>query len=96
LGTHDKCPISVSFIARHGGDRFLLDITQTMYTTIQEQVEILAKSSVSSKLAMNEEAAEAAKEKVSFSLCHILVGCNFSNSYAITALWLNSNKTMFT
>ncbi|CAD6206329.1 unnamed protein product [Miscanthus lutarioriparius] len=63
LGTHDKCPISVSLIARHGGDRFLLDTTQTMYTTIQEQVEILAKSSVSSKQAMNEEAAEAAKER---------------------------------
>lgn len=63
LGTHDKCPISISFIARHGGDRFLLDATQTMYATIQEQVEILAKSNVSSKQAMNEEAAEAAKEK---------------------------------
>ncbi|KAF8681938.1 hypothetical protein HU200_045391 [Digitaria exilis] len=63
LGTHDKCPISVSFIARHGGDRFLLDTIRTMYATIQEQVEILAKSNVSSKQAMNEEAAEAAKEK---------------------------------
>ncbi|PAN45453.1 hypothetical protein PAHAL_9G120400 [Panicum hallii] len=63
LGTHDKCPVSVSFIARHGCDRFLLDAIQTMYATIQEQVEILAKSNVSSKQAMNEEAAEAAKEK---------------------------------
>jgi len=63
LGTHDKCPVSVSFIARHGCDRFLLDTIQTMYATIQEQVEILAKSNVSSKQAMNEEAAEAAKEK---------------------------------
>lgn len=70
MGTHDKCPISVSFIARHGGDRFLLDTTQTMYTTIQEQVEILAKSNVSSKQAMNEEAAEAAKEKVSSFIAH--------------------------
>jgi len=43
-----------------------------MYTTIQEQVEILAKSSVSSKQAMNEESAEAAKEKVSFSYCTFL------------------------
>lgn len=42
-----------------------------MYATIQEQVEILAKSNVSSKQAMNEEAAEAAKEKVSF---HMLLG----------------------
>ncbi|KAG8097916.1 hypothetical protein GUJ93_ZPchr0013g33919 [Zizania palustris] len=30
LGTHDKCPISVSFIARHGGDQFLLDTIQTI------------------------------------------------------------------
>jgi hypothetical protein len=37
-----------------------------MYATIQEQVEIFAKSNVSSKQVMNEEAAEAAKEKVSF------------------------------
>jgi len=63
LGTHDKCPVSVSFIARHGCDRFLLDTIQTMYATIQEQVDILAKSNVSSKQAMNEEAAETAKEK---------------------------------
>ncbi|KAL6909507.1 hypothetical protein ACP4OV_001788 [Aristida adscensionis] len=63
MGTHDKCPISVSFIARHGADRFLLDTTQTIYAAIQEQLEILAKSNVSSKQAMNEEAAEAAKEK---------------------------------
>uniref|UniRef100_A0A0D9VY08 Amidase domain-containing protein n=1 Tax=Leersia perrieri TaxID=77586 RepID=A0A0D9VY08_9ORYZ len=63
LGTHDKCPVSVSLIARHGGDRFLLDTIQTIYATIQEQVDILAKSNVSSKQAMSEEAAEAAKEK---------------------------------
>lgn len=65
LGTHDKCPVSVSLIARHGGDRFLLDTIQTIYATIQEQVDALAKSNVSSKQAMSEEAAEAAKEKVS-------------------------------
>jgi hypothetical protein len=43
----------------------LLDTTQAIYATIQEQVEMLAKSNASSKEAMNEEAAEAAKEKVS-------------------------------
>uniref|UniRef100_A0A0E0D5F8 Amidase domain-containing protein n=1 Tax=Oryza meridionalis TaxID=40149 RepID=A0A0E0D5F8_9ORYZ len=63
LGTHDKCPVSVSLIARHGGDRFLLDTIQTIHATIQEQVDALAKSNVSSKQAMSEEAAEAAKEK---------------------------------
>ena len=41
-----------------------------MYATIQEQVDILAKSNVSSKQAMNEEAAETAKEKVSFLIAH--------------------------
>jgi hypothetical protein len=65
VGAHDKCPISISLIARHGGDRFLLDTTQAIYATIQEQVEMLVKSNASSKEAMNEEAAEAAKEKVS-------------------------------
>jgi hypothetical protein len=31
---HDKCPILISLITRHGGDRFLLDITQAVYATI--------------------------------------------------------------
>jgi uncharacterized membrane protein SirB2 len=48
-----------------------------MYATIQEQVEILAKSNVSSKQAMNEEAAEAAKEKFSFLIAYLLLGCIF-------------------
>lgn len=73
MGTHDKCPISVSFIARHGGDRFLLDTTQAMYGTIQEQVEILATSNASSKQAMIEEAAEAAKEKVGSYLFVVII-----------------------
>ncbi|KAK7857549.1 translocon at the outer membrane of chloroplasts 64 [Quercus suber] len=44
LGFHNKCPVSVSFIARNGGDRFLLDTTQAMYATLQEQADIAAKS----------------------------------------------------
>ncbi|KAJ3697731.1 hypothetical protein LUZ61_001436 [Rhynchospora tenuis] len=63
LGTYEKCPVSVSFIARHGGDRFLLDITQSLYTTLQEEIEPVIKSKTSSQQVNNDEAAEAAKEK---------------------------------
>ncbi|XP_068659737.1 outer envelope protein 64, chloroplastic [Aristolochia californica] len=63
LGSHDKCPISVSFIARHGGDRFLLDTVQAMFGTVQEQVVVVSKSNLSSNALSQEESAEFAKEK---------------------------------
>ncbi|XP_059453421.1 translocon at the outer membrane of chloroplasts 64 isoform X4 [Corylus avellana] len=63
LGFHNKCPLSVSFIARHGGDRFLLDTVQTMYTSLQEQADIAAKSKVSKNAVSKEQSAEIAKEK---------------------------------
>lgn len=64
LGYHDKCPISVSFIARHGGDRFLLDLVQNMYSSLQEQADIASKSKVSTNTVSQEQSAEIAKEKV--------------------------------
>ncbi|XP_021909346.1 outer envelope protein 64, chloroplastic [Carica papaya] len=64
LGYHDKCPISVSFIVRQGGDRFLLDTVQTMYPSLQEQADLLAKGKVSSNRTVSQEqSAEIAKEK---------------------------------
>lgn len=66
LGYHDKCPVSVSILARHGGDRFLLDTVQTMYVSLQEQAEIASKSKSSSSGASPEKSAEIAKEKVRF------------------------------
>ncbi|XP_072991305.1 translocon at the outer membrane of chloroplasts 64 [Typha latifolia] len=63
LGVFDKCPLSVSFIARHGGDCFLLDSIQTMYPTLQKQVDLVLKSNVSSNDVSKEVAAEIAKEK---------------------------------
>ncbi|XP_073035137.1 LOW QUALITY PROTEIN: translocon at the outer membrane of chloroplasts 64-like [Primulina eburnea] len=62
LGVYDKCPVSVSLLARHGGDRFLLDTLQTMYTSLQEQVDIASKSK-SSTVVTQEASAEMAKEK---------------------------------
>ncbi|KAK7398796.1 hypothetical protein VNO78_09969 [Psophocarpus tetragonolobus] len=63
LGFYDKYPVSVSLIARHGGDRFLLDTLHTMYTTLQEQADIASKSKSSGNIVSKEESAEIAKEK---------------------------------
>ncbi|XP_006297201.2 outer envelope protein 64, chloroplastic [Capsella rubella] len=63
LGHHEKCPVSVSFIARHGGDRFLLDTVQTMYASLQENSSIVADPKSSKKTITQEESAEIAKEK---------------------------------
>jgi hypothetical protein len=68
LGTYEKCPVSISFIARHGGDRFLLDITKSLYGILQDEIEPVAKSKTSGQQINNEEAAEAAKEKASIPL----------------------------
>ncbi|XP_021292215.1 outer envelope protein 64, chloroplastic [Herrania umbratica] len=63
LGYHDKYPVSVSFIARHGGDRFLLDTVQTMYSSLQEHADTVAKSKSSCNAVNREQSAEVAKEK---------------------------------
>ncbi|KAF6144586.1 hypothetical protein GIB67_006078 [Kingdonia uniflora] len=63
LGFHEKCPVSISFVARHGGDRFLLDTVHTMYASIQEQADVASKSNSSSNEISQEESAEVAKEK---------------------------------
>nr|DAD32116.1 TPA_asm: hypothetical protein HUJ06_010967 [Nelumbo nucifera] len=63
LGFYDKYPISVSFIARNGGDRFLLDTVQTMFACLQEQADIAANSKVSANAISKEDSAEIAKEK---------------------------------
>ncbi|KAL6281693.1 hypothetical protein ACE6H2_018574 [Prunus campanulata] len=63
LGLHDKYPVSVSFIARHGGDRFLLDALHTMYASLQEQADIASKSKLSKNALTREQSAEIAKEK---------------------------------
>lgn len=63
LGLHEKSPVSVSFVARHGGDRFLLDIVQSMHASLQEQVDFVMKSSIPNSSISKEESAEIAKEK---------------------------------
>lgn len=64
LGVHEKCPLSVSLIARHGGDRFLLDTAQTMYGVLQEQASVAANVKLSKDTVSQETSVEMAKEKV--------------------------------
>ncbi|KAJ8500483.1 hypothetical protein OPV22_011035 [Ensete ventricosum] len=40
LGMHDGLPVSVSLLAKHSADHFLLDIAQTLYATLKEQASI--------------------------------------------------------
>ncbi|GAB2270208.1 hypothetical protein Dimus_005115 [Dionaea muscipula] len=64
LGSHDKAPVSVSLLARHGGDRFLLDTLQAMYPSLQEQSGLASKSKLSRNVTINRElSADIAKEK---------------------------------
>ncbi|WOK93412.1 hypothetical protein Cni_G02109 [Canna indica] len=63
IGLHENCPLSVSFIARQGGDCLLLDTVHTMYSALQEEAEIASKSNFSKSSVSKEESAEIAKEK---------------------------------
>ncbi|WOK95988.1 amidase 1 [Canna indica] len=40
LGVHNGVPVSVSLVARHGADHFLLNLAQTLHVTLKEQASI--------------------------------------------------------
>ncbi|XP_059652488.1 amidase 1-like [Cornus florida] len=40
LGMYDNLPVAVSLLAKHGSDGFLLNVVETLYGTLKEQVEI--------------------------------------------------------
>lgn len=42
LGKHGDSPISVSFLAYYGGDKFLLDTILDVYASLQDQADIAA------------------------------------------------------
>ncbi|KAI3448255.1 hypothetical protein Pfo_004920 [Paulownia fortunei] len=63
FGRHDDCPISVSFIASHGTDKFLLDTVLDIYSSLQEEVGIISSSSPLPYTIGNMDAAELLKEK---------------------------------
>ena len=45
LGMHTNLPVAVSLLARHGGDQLLLNLVQTIYGTLKEQVSSVEKLS---------------------------------------------------
>lgn len=63
LGKHDDCPISVSFVASHGADKFLLDTVLDMYSSLQEQANIASNSVPLSDTNGDMDASELLKEK---------------------------------
>ncbi|XP_071715779.1 translocon at the outer membrane of chloroplasts 64-like [Rutidosis leptorrhynchoides] len=63
LGLYENYPVSVSFIARHGGDRFLLDTLNIMHASLQKNADEAGKSKSSSDVVTKEASADMAKEK---------------------------------
>ncbi|XP_076899678.1 translocon at the outer membrane of chloroplasts 64-like [Bidens hawaiensis] len=63
LGLYDNYPVSVSLLAKHGSDRFLLDTLQTMHASLLQKLADEAGKSKSPNDISKEAAAETAKEK---------------------------------
>ena len=43
LGVYDNLPVSISLLAKHGSDEFLLNLVETLYDTLKEEVDIVEK-----------------------------------------------------
>ncbi|KAB1206893.1 Outer envelope protein 64, mitochondrial [Morella rubra] len=63
LGKHNDCPISVSFITFHGGDKFLLDTVLDVHSSLQEQANIASNLVPLPDTNGNMDASELLKEK---------------------------------
>lgn len=63
LGKHYECPISVSFLASYGADKFLLDTVLDMYSSLQEQVSIVSNSLPLPDTELDMDASDLLKEK---------------------------------
>ncbi|XP_021753206.1 outer envelope protein 64, mitochondrial-like [Chenopodium quinoa] len=63
LGEHDGLPTSISLIAFHGSDKFLLDTVLDCYSTLQEQVRLASESKPLPDTNGHLDASELLKEK---------------------------------
>jgi amidase len=43
LGLYDNLPVSISLLAKHGSDGFLLNLVETLYDILKEEVGIIEK-----------------------------------------------------
>ncbi|KAL0375987.1 UNVERIFIED_CONTAM: Outer envelope protein 64, mitochondrial [Sesamum calycinum] len=67
FGKLDDCPFSLSFIASHGNDKFLLDTVLDMYASLQEEVNTISSPSLLPYSNGDMDAAELLKEKVIYN-----------------------------
>lgn len=72
LGKHDSYPISVSFVAAHGADMFLLDTVSDMYSSIIEHIKIASNSVPVQDINGDMDVPELLKEKVPLLIFLIL------------------------
>ncbi|GER47183.1 glutamyl-tRNA(Gln) amidotransferase subunit A [Striga asiatica] len=63
FGKYEGSPVSVSFIASHGADKFLLDTVLDTYASLQEAVTVISSSPQLPYINGNMDAAELLKEK---------------------------------
>ena len=64
LGELDGFPTSISFIAFHGADLFLLDTVLDCYSTLLEQAKLVSESKALPETNGDMDASELLKEKV--------------------------------
>lgn len=63
LGKYEGYPISISFIAAHGADKFLLDTVLDMYSSLQKQISIASSLAPLPDFNGDMDASELLKEK---------------------------------
>lgn len=93
LGYHDNCPVSVSFVAKHGDDRFLLDTLQNMYKSLQEQVDVVVTSKSLNNAISKEQSAEIAKEKVVYHICFYI--CKIFQNFKVYSCYKYDCNEMY-
>ncbi|XP_047341144.1 outer envelope protein 64, mitochondrial-like [Impatiens glandulifera] len=93
LGKYEDFPISVSLVAQHGADKFLLDTVLDMYSSLQEQVAFVSKSLPLPDTNGNMETSELLKEKGNAAFKG--KQWNKAVSYYSEAINLTENATYF-
>ncbi|XP_074584735.1 outer envelope protein 64, mitochondrial [Curcuma longa] len=63
FGKYEEYPISISFIAAHGADKFLLNTILEIYPSLQEQISVASNSGPIPYINGDMDAAELLKEK---------------------------------
>lgn len=93
IGNHNDYPISVSFIASHGADKFLLDTVLDMYSSLQDQASIVSNSVPLPDMNGDMDASDLLKEKG--NAAYKKKEWNKAVSYYTEAIKLNEGNATF-